>query len=108
MEKIEKYHNLQESHDSQINLSETSEKPILTKIEDIFNNEDFIKVQIKEKLNNRFFKVCERGDIEKVKSMINSKLSNDRRPDINSRYLHNYTVLHVSINNSIITLNRTF
>jgi hypothetical protein len=102
MEKIEKYHNKQESNISQIHLSETNEKPILTKIEDSFNNEDFIKVQIKEKLNNRFFKVCESGDIDKVKGMMNYKLSKDRRPDVNSRYLHNYTVLHVSITNSII------
>jgi hypothetical protein len=98
---IAKYQNLHDcNNNDEVPDSELNDKPELTKIEDTFNNEEFVKVQIREKLNNKFFKVCESGDIEKVKNMMNPKLSRDRRPDINSRYLHNYTVLHVSITNS--------
>ena len=97
---VAKFQHLHESQNEEIQISEASEKPEITKIDDIFNNEEYVKVQIKEKLNNKFFKVCESGDIDKVRSMMNNKLSIDRRPDINCRYLHNYTVLHVSITNS--------
>ncbi len=97
---------MQESNESQIQISD-SDRPALTKIEDNFNDDEMIKVQIKEKLNYKFFKVCESGDIQKVRCMMNKKLSQDRRPHINYKYLHNYTVLHVSITNSKILLFRT-
>jgi hypothetical protein len=97
---VAKFQHLHESQNEDSKISQANEKPEITKIDDIFNNEEFVKIQIKEKLNNKFFKVCESGDIDKVKTMLNYKLSGDRRPDINCRYLHNYTALHVSITNS--------
>jgi hypothetical protein len=55
---------------------------------------------VTEKIHQKFFKACERGEIEKVKSMLDKKLSKDRKPDINHKYLYDYTVLHISITNS--------
>jgi ankyrin repeat protein len=88
---------------------------------DIRNNEDSIKLEneisrinrlslikmnykienkkIKEKINTKFFKACERGDLEKVNLILNKKSSEDRMPDINEKFLHDFTVLHIAITN---------
>jgi hypothetical protein len=57
-------------------------------------------MKIKEKINTKFFKACERGDIDKINLMLNKNLSTDRKPNLNEKYLHDYTVLHVAITNS--------
>jgi len=60
---------------------------------------DFL-CDVKDKINNNFFKVCENGDYEKLKFFFNKKISSDKSPDINKKYLYNFTVLHISISNS--------
>ena len=55
---------------------------------------------VKDKINNNFFKICETGEIEKTKFHFDKKISPDKRPDINKKYLHDFTVLHISISNS--------
>jgi hypothetical protein len=66
-----------------------------------FKNKAKIKNHlITDKIHQKFFKACERGEIEKVKSMLDKRLSQDRKPNINHKYLHDYTVLHISITNS--------
>jgi hypothetical protein len=57
-------------------------------------------LKIQEKIDTKFFKACERGEIEKVIQMLNRKTSRDRKPDINEKYMHNFTVLHIAITNS--------
>ena len=80
----------------------TYEKEIESSFENTLTNENYINLQIVEKINRKFFKICEKGDISKVIKMLNKKLSKDRRPDLNNKFLHNYTVLHISITNRII------
>lgn len=57
-------------------------------------------LKIQEKINTKFFKACERGDLDKINTMLSRKISTDRKPNLNEKYLHNYTVLHVSTTNS--------
>jgi hypothetical protein len=88
---------------------------------DIRNNEDYLKFEteissmnrhslqklnymignkkIKEKINLNLFKACESGDLEKINFLLNKKTSNDRIPDKNEKYLHDFTVLHIAITN---------
>jgi hypothetical protein len=56
-------------------------------------------LKIQEKINTKFFKACERGDLDKILNMLDKKTSRDRKPNINEKYLHDYTVLHISITN---------
>jgi hypothetical protein len=56
-------------------------------------------MKIQEKINTKFFKYVEKGDHDKVLKMLNKNLSEDRRPNVNETYLHNYTVLHIAISN---------
>lgn len=57
--------------------------------------------KIKDKINTKFFKLCERGDINKILLYLERKVSDDRKPDINEKFLHGYTVLHTTISNGI-------
>ncbi len=67
-------------------------------------NEDQINfivenLKIKEKINTKFFKACEKADLEKITELLDRKTSRDRKPNINEKYLHDYTVLHVAVTN---------
>jgi len=55
--------------------------------------------KIKESINIIFFKACEQGNNEKVLSFFHKKYHDDMKPDINRKYLHDFTVLHISIIN---------
>ncbi len=55
--------------------------------------------KIQEKINTRFFKACEKSEIEKIIEMLDRKTSCDRKANINEKYLHDYTVLHIAITN---------
>jgi ankyrin repeat protein len=55
--------------------------------------------KIKESINIKFFKACEQGNNEKILSIFHKKYHDDRKPDINKKYLHDFTVLHISIIN---------
>ncbi len=55
--------------------------------------------KIKESLRTKFFKACERGENEKILSMLHKKYHMDRKPNINEKYLYDFTVLHISITN---------
>lgn len=74
----------------------------LTRASDVKVNIVIEGLKIEEKINNKFFKACERGDLDKINVMLNKKVCKDRTPDINKKYLHSYSVLHVAISNSII------
>jgi len=67
------------------------------------NELDYIleNLKIQEKINTKFFKSCECGDYNKVLKLLDKKFCHDRRPNINEKYLHDYTVLHIAITNSI-------
>jgi hypothetical protein len=67
----------------------------------IFINNTIIEnLKIIEKINTKFFKACERGEIEKILALLGKTIAPDRRPNINEKYMHNYTVLHIAITNS--------
>ncbi len=56
-------------------------------------------LKIQEKISTEFFKACESGDLNKISLIIDPKKSPDRKPNINEKYLHNFTVLHIAISN---------
>ncbi len=66
-----------------------------------FKTMDFL-YNVKDKINNNFFKICENGEIDKIAEYFDKRISPEKRPDINKTYLHNFTVLHIAIANGII------
>ena len=79
-----------EEHSKFLGLNRKGEDRIVYAVENL---------KILEKINTKFFKSCERGELEKVIFMLNRKASIDRKPNINEKYLHNYTVLHIAVTN---------
>lgn len=60
---------------------------------------DFL-CNVKDKINNIFFTLCETGQIDKVTEFFDKRISPDKRPEINKKYLHDFTALHIAIYNS--------
>jgi len=58
--------------------------------------------KLNQKIKTKFFKHCERGEIKKILSLLDTNKSPDLRAPINEKYLHGYTVLHVAVSNSNI------
>ena len=56
--------------------------------------------KIKEKIRTSLFKSCEKADIETIENLLSEYNAPDRIPNINEKYLHDYTVLHISVSNS--------
>ena len=55
-----------------------------------------------ERLKTKLFKYCESGNLKKLKIILNKNQPKDAIPDINSKFLHDYNVLHIAVSNSIL------
>lgn len=80
-----------------LRLEEKIKGDLIKKSEKVLYYVENLKIQ--EKINTKFFKACERGEFEKINIMLTKKTSKDRKPNINEKYLHDFTVLHIAITN---------
>ncbi len=59
--------------------------------------------KLNQKIRTKFFKYCERGEISKIKQLLDTRRSPDLIAPINEKYMHGFTVLHVAVSNSKYT-----
>lgn len=53
-----------------------------------------------ERLRTKMFRYCEQGNLKKLKILLDKNQPNDSIPDLNAKFLHDYTVLHIAVANS--------
>ncbi len=90
-----------EIREEEINLDTRKIGTIITEPESVQTLE-YLNYQ--ERLRTKMFRYCEQGNLKKLKILIDKNQPNDSIPDVNAKFLHDYTVLHIAVANSTSTL----
>ena len=65
-----------------------------------YNEKTIEYFNYQERLKTKLFRYCELGNIRKLMIVLDKNQPNDSIPDINSKFLHDYNVLHISVSKS--------
>jgi hypothetical protein len=86
-----------EKYENEISLQSKNFASLMTNIE----NEPSVEYKnYQERLKTKLFRYCEQGNIKKLKIILDRNQPNDAIPPINTKFLHDYSVLHIAVANS--------
>jgi hypothetical protein len=86
-----------EIREEEISFDTRKIRTIITEPE---NEQTLEYLNYQERLRTKMFRYCEQGNLKKLKILLDKNQPNDSIPDVNSKFLHNYTVLHIAVANS--------